>query len=80
MRLVNRTALTPETPAFPGQLDAAVQWLDVIHTVSIMWREFLKGIELNCVGEVIKFCFFLFFRNIFCLTYICDNCLVCQKA
>jgi hypothetical protein len=42
MRLVKMTALTPETSAFPGQMEGDVQWLDVIHTVSIMWREFLK--------------------------------------
>jgi hypothetical protein len=64
MRLVKKTALSPETSAFPGQLEAAVQWLDVIHTLSIMWREFLKGIELNCVRALINFCIILFFRNI----------------
>jgi hypothetical protein len=65
MRLVKMTALTPETSAFPGQLEAAVQWLDAIHTVSIMWREFLKGIELNCLRTLIKFCVFLFFQEYF---------------
>jgi hypothetical protein len=71
MRLVKRTALAPETSPFPGQLEAAVQWLDVIHTVSIMWREFLKGLELNCVRALIKFFNFLFFRNILlCNVYI----------
>jgi hypothetical protein len=41
MRLVKRTELTPETSAFPGQLEADVQWEDV-HAASMMWREFLS--------------------------------------
>jgi hypothetical protein len=41
MRLVKKTALIPDASAFPGQLEADVQWED-IHASSIMWREFLK--------------------------------------
>jgi hypothetical protein len=41
MRLVKRTALTPDTSAFTGQLEADVQWKDV-HAAAMMCREFLS--------------------------------------
>jgi hypothetical protein len=41
MRLVKRAALTPETSAFPAQLEADVQWEDV-HAASMLWQEFLS--------------------------------------
>jgi len=54
MRLVKMTALTPETSAFPGQLEADVQWEDV-HAPSMMWREFLSRLQgLGGPANVLK--------------------------
>jgi hypothetical protein len=44
MRLVKRTALMPFMSAFPGQLEGDVQCEVDVHPVSMMCREFLKGI------------------------------------
>jgi hypothetical protein len=63
MRLVKKIVLIPDTSAFTGQLEVDVQWEDV-HAPSIMWRELLKGIEVNFIRALINICIFLFCMNI----------------